>query len=250
MEVSTSQASCFLFTMHKAASGYVGWLIGNIFKNQGYGLVDICSEYFAADVNEADCVRANVHRMHDHGVFYGPFRSESALEVPLNIPARLIVHVRDPRDCLVSAYYSFCFSHVFPGPGAKLELFLAMRAKYRSMTIDEFCLYNIERNYGALGIMRRISEERSDAIISRYENMVTHFESWLSEIIEKLKLELNYDEVYKLHGETNFSVVEDPLKHKRQVTPGDFRRKLHSETQKTLTEFMEKDLVYFGYPLV
>jgi hypothetical protein len=42
-------------------------------------------------------------------------------------------------------------------------------------------------------------------------------------------------------------VKEDIYRHKRQVTPGDFRRKLSPSLQAQLSEAFETDLVFFGY---
>ncbi len=239
--------SCFFFTMHKAASSFAGHLLSQTLQTAGYGALDICAESFAAGVTEADYVRCNIHRLHDANMFYGPFRSETALAVPLALPEKLVVHIRDPRDCVVSMYYSICFSHSLPGEGPARQEFLEWRERYRKKGIDFFCMEGIDRNYRALGIMREVVQWRPDAVLSYYERLVTSPAKWFSDITADLGVLGDKATQRTALGEQEFTVVENKFSHKRQVTPGDYKRKLKKETQIALSDHMKHDLQFFGY---
>jgi hypothetical protein len=241
------EKSCFFFTMHKAASTFVGHLLSRTFQSAGYGALDISAESFTAGVTEVDYVCCNRHRLLDANMFYGPFRSETALAVPLELPEQLVVHVRDPRDCVVSMYYSICFSHSLPGEGPARHEFLEWREKYREKGIDFFCMEGIERNYRALGIMREVVQRRPDAVLSYYERLVASPADWFVDVTTRLGISRNETPQISSLDEKEFVVLEDKFSHKRQVTPGDYKRKLKKETQIALSDHMKHDLQFFGY---
>jgi hypothetical protein len=247
--VATPDDSWALLTMHKAASSYVGDVLSKVFASQGYATVDITSEAFAAGEDEVDFLRRHQGRLSRPRTFHGPFRTDAAAVVAETPGLKVVLHIRDPRDCVVSMYYSSAFSHIEPGPGPVRDSFLAQREIFRSWSVEEFALEGLRRGYRALGLMRNIMESRTDAVLSRYENLVTDFEGWLKDLADRIALPLNRGVLNELVASAEFDVVEDPFRHKRQVTPGDFRRKLSKRVQDRLTEAFREDLEYFGYPL-
>jgi len=193
--------------------------------------------------------------------FYGPFRGGPAGLAAQLSPARPIIHIRDPRDCLVSLYYSLRYSHPLPG-GAAADDFLQLRRSVETMTIDDFvCGFLLDellcdRRIGSglvrhLQLFRALIERRPDAILSKYEDMVTEFPDWLVAIVEQFGIPIDYEMIIDLIARTDFlvnlRVEEDRRNHKRQITPGDHRRKLTAETQAILADFYAEDLEYFGY---
>ena len=101
--------------------------------------------------------------------------------------------------------------------------------------------------FARIGVLRQICEKRPDAVLSRYEEMVTDFPRWLIGLLAVLELTIPKKLRDELLKNAEFDVSEDKFRHKRQVVPGDFRRKLAPEMQARLTEKYRKDLEYFGY---
>jgi hypothetical protein len=245
----TPKSSFALLTMHKAASTYVGSILKEIFARRGYRPEDLAAEAFEAGVNEVDYIQHNIGRLAKTLAYFGPFRTESVAPILGVTSLRPIVHIRDPRDCVVSLYYSLAFSHVEPGPGPVLDQFLKDRRAFQEMGIDEFCFEGLRRGYDALGIMRRAVEARPNSVLSRYEDMVHDFDLWLRKLLDAAGVDIDERTFDNLKKDAAFEIPEDPLRHKRQVTPGDYKRKLRPDTQKALTDAFESDLRFFGYVL-
>lgn len=249
--------SFMLLTVHKAGSSYVGEIFKEIFARHGYDLFDPATEAYDRGMTLETLLAEQPHRFAAPRSFFGPFRDRFDAVATYFGDARPIIHLRDPRDCLVSLYYSLRYSHpVSAGQdGARL---LVWRDRLVQTTIDGFVETFIDegkmrddgwpRVFAALDGIRRSSP---DAILSRYEDMVEEFPDWLVGIVEQFGIEIDYDMIIDLISRTDFlrnlRVEENPYNHKRQITPGDFRRKLTPRSQALLTEFLAQELAWFGY---
>lgn len=236
-------------TMHKAASSYVGSILQEVFARNQYQTEDLASEAFVAGMDEIAYIKQNISRLQRPKTYFGPFRTKSVTPLLELKALRPIVHVRDPRDCIVSLYYSLVYSHVEPGPGPVRDQFLKDRQQFRDMGVDAFCFEALRRGYSALGIMRKAVQELPGATLSRYEDMVADFGTWLRKLLSDINLDVDTELFSSLQRNAVFEVSEDPLQHKRQVTPGDHKRKLRLETQQAMTEAFVDDLLFFGYSL-
>src|ERR1700689_783248 len=107
--------SFMLLTLHKAGSSYVGEIFKEIFSKHGYLIFDPAAEAFASGFAEKAFTAGQGERLWEPHHFYGPFRTGSVSLATQLCPARPIIHIRDPRDCLVSLYYSLRYSHAVPG---------------------------------------------------------------------------------------------------------------------------------------
>jgi hypothetical protein len=162
-----------------------------------------------------------------------------------------IVQLRDMRDILVSKYYSFGFSHMLPDVGR--EDAIAERDRIQSLTVDEFVLQHFD-SIGFLDKMNRIqSIDYLDLnfIVVKYEDMVLNFEKWLEKVLPVFELEdedacrRQLVETYKSEFEP---FEEDPTKHKRKMTPGDYKEKLKPETIAIINEKFKWQTKY-GYDM-
>jgi hypothetical protein len=258
-ELASTQgaASFMLLTVHKAGSSYVGEVFKEIFARHRYQPFDLMAEVYSGARRMGDWAEAEIERLCASGSFFGPFRGgHNGLAAHIS-QARPIIHVRDPRDCVVSNYYSMRYSHGVP-PGYEGERLLALRESLEHVTIDGYVENlviegrcgdeNFCRTFVILDAIRRT---RPDAILSRYEDMVSEFPDWLVGIVEQFGIEIDYEMVIDLIARTDFlvnlRVEEDHRNHKRQITPGDFRRKLTPRSQALLTEHFAEALDAFGY---
>lgn len=97
-----------------------------------------------------------------------------------------IIHSRNPLDLLISQYYSFGFTH--PGPRPQ---------SISSKTIDEYCtdlevVDQINENYHKLVNWINKYGDKPNVFISNYDDMYYHFETWITNIIQFLKLKGMY----------------------------------------------------------
>ena len=245
--ISQDDRSFTFLTLHKAGSAFASELLRSVFVDNGWKSYDFATEAFVAGLSEYDAVRENLHRFEERHAFFGPLRAESVSLVPTLPKLIPIIHVRDPRDCLVSYYYSICYSHVLPGPGPTRDHLLSLRKRYKALDVDDFCLEVLSNGDRSFHLLRAAAETSSNAIVSRYEHMVADIAGWLKDLARQLPVTVADGRLVHLKAENEAPVAENVFNHKRQVTPGDFRRKLRQSSQRKLTEFFLDDLRYFGY---
>jgi len=233
--------SIIVFTVHKAASMLLHeltkWVAG-VCRMQFYSIND---GTFPEDELRADA-RAFLGK---EGCFC-PVRYHA--DVPHIEDYDIILHLRDPRDVMTSAFFSLAYSHV-PVPG-RWNPSDAERQEWIRRGIDWHVLS------GADGWLRRYREycdhilNRSNTVFVTYEEMVADFESWLRKYIAPFPLARPERIIKKLvrRYRHNFQVDgEDVYRHKRQVAPGDHKRKLKPETIAALDEQFKDVLAALGY---
>jgi hypothetical protein len=225
----------------------VGDLLADLFVEQGYTRYNPLEGCFEQGVSEAEHLAAQMPLDVQPRSFYGTFRTDTAELIAAVSSLRPILHIRDPRDCLVSLFYSLAYSHVLPDDEDARRAFLEDRERLRKIGVDGLAFLHVERGYWSTAVVRRVLKNRPDAIISKYEDMVTNFPLWLRSLNEAMGSPFSEESMVRRIAAANFAVEENPLNHKRQVTPGDFRRKLCKEAREALTEVYREDLEYFGY---
>src|ERR1700733_5182527 len=204
--------SFMLLTVHKAGSSYVGEIFKEVFARHRYQPFDLMADIYDGARELGAWSEAEIERLCASGGFFGPFRAQqNALAAHIS-PARPIIHVRDPRDCVVSNYYSMRYSHGVT-PGYEGERLLALRESLEHVTIDGYAEnLVIEGRCGdenfcrTFDILYAIRCARPDAILSRYEDMVTEFPDWLVGIVEQFGIEIDYEVVIDLIARTDFLV--------------------------------------------
>ena len=160
---------------------------------------------------------------------------------------RKVLLVRDPRDILVSYYYSMKFSHPVPTEGERRDYFMSIRAKAQSLSIDDFVLSSAttetaERYRGYIPVLDR------DWRVYRYEDVVFRKRAWLTDLADYLALGLGEDEIFRIADKHDiFPEQEDVNKHVRQVKPGNYRVQLKPETIEALNHSLADIIEAFGY---
>ncbi|MEO6506348.1 MAG: sulfotransferase domain-containing protein [Chthoniobacterales bacterium] len=181
--------------------------------------------------------------------------------------ASIVLHLRDPRDVLVSMFYSYCFMHA-----GEIERHTGYRKAVAEAGIDRFVLDMVGAPFfdyrGDYGIGSRYKEHvgtvldryeryltellsRPKTRVVSYEEMVLAFPSWLGKIINAFALpEAEETRAVVLAHHANSVAVrekEDVWSHKRKVTPGDHREKLQPETIRELDRVFAPVLAKLGY---
>jgi hypothetical protein len=140
--------SIIFFTQHKSASTFAAKILSNI-GSANLGLKHVNYPNLISDVgcyfkfgerysNENDWYFENCKSLFkNNGYIYGPHRA------PFMIPEidlfKKIIFLRDPRDSLISRYYSFGFNHGVPKDSAGKKIFLDERSKIIKESIDSYC---------------------------------------------------------------------------------------------------------------
>lgn len=163
-----------------------------------------------------------------------------------------VIQLRDPRDILVSQYYSHGWTHGYE-PGH--TEFLKRRKIIQSKTIDEYVKipeYGADHLYDKYEpIFKTFNYDNIKHV--KYNQMVLDFPSWVKQVV--YPFDLTKDETQKVINtfknefinvketkpETIFS-GKARSNHKRKMYPGDFKNKFKPETIKYLNDKFTKIL--------
>lgn len=186
----------------------------------------------------------------DRGYCFGGYRLFPESPMPLVETARAVLLVRDPRDAVVSLYYSARDSHPVPdAEGAVRERILTRREHARRTSIDQWVI----ENHGAVieamtGYVAQSFQTRPNVAIYRYEDIIFRKRAWIGDMLAWYGWEV--PETVVADVVTKFDVIPkkaDPGKHIRQVHPGNHRSELKPATVERLNAGFEHLLRIFGY---
>lgn len=241
--------SILFLTVHKAGSSFfAGQVLPPLAKELRLRHRDIAGDMFRRGGNANDIDFAALKGQRD--VIVGPLRRPELIGDPRAYDDwKTIIVLRDPRDVLVSLYFSLAFSHALP-PGPALGDFLATRARVQKMSLDKFAL---ARARTALLPRYTIYVEqflgRPNTLLLRYEDVIGDWPGALGTMIDFIGLPVTPEwrrKMLELQSELNVG-TEDPSSHKRQVAPGDAMRKLKPQTIERLNELLSVPLKRLGY---
>ncbi|MCS4114595.1 sulfotransferase domain-containing protein [Salinibacter ruber] len=240
-------------TLNRSASQWVKSVLHQCAVQQGmvhvrWNEMAFNSEYPFLD--HLDSVEKYEQIFHPRGYLYSAYGG-----YPKGIPQvekyKVVLVIRDPRDILVSRYFSMKESHsVPPETSDKREEFLEDRDFARRVSIDEFVLEkkkNLRNQYDRY--LNQLLEEHPDVHVTRYEDMVTDVERWLDRLMAYVDLSPSEDTRTEIIEEarTIQAKDEDPSAHNRKGTPGDHQEKLQPATVKELNDTFSDILDRFGY---
>ncbi|MFT7031498.1 MAG: hypothetical protein ACJA2C_002900, partial [Marinoscillum sp.] len=97
----------------------------------------------------------------------------------------LILTTRDPRDMLVSGYYSIAYSHERPPVGSsKRQVFDDKRTIALKMDINDYVLQEAEHVFGKFSLYRDqlIKNSGLHLTMLKYEEMISDFTNWLDDL--------------------------------------------------------------------
>jgi hypothetical protein len=186
----------------------------------------------------------------DTGFCFAGYRFFPSSPLPLIDTAPTVLLVRDPRDVLVSHYYSVRDSHRIPGQEGDLKSKMtARRAHAHVTTIDEWVIENHASVVQSLaGYIAQRFGSRSNVAIYRYEDVIYRKRAWIEDMVRWYGWTVPASAVDQaLRKYDVFPAVADTTKHIRQVAPGNHRAVLQPATREKLNACLDPLLTFFGY---
>ena len=178
----------------------------------------------------------------------------------------VIRHLRDPRDLLTSLYVSAAFGHARePGVFNPSD---ETRERWRREGIDRFlfgsshdlgrfagCTENRDASVAEIFLRKYESYCENllgcpNVILVKYEQLVSDFPGWLAKVGTAFSLSadsINYRNIVARYQNEFVTDVEDPNRHKRQITPGDYQKKLCPESIDRLNQLFGTVMEKLGY---
>jgi len=247
------RSSFFVFGVHRSGSSLLNRIFHLLCDRADVPDFSLPDQLFRAGVGDdvlAGCTNLQAvirdgYCVRGFRTFPAPLRTHTLLR-----PRKKILLVRDPRDALVSMYYSRALgSHTDAGPGRARWKQIAHRREHRHKTIDDYVVDVCAEIRESLIGYRRGLEGLEHLKIYRYEDVISEKRSWIEDMTTFVHLPVeadDLDEVAKLVDV--WPETEQPAHHIRQVTPGDHRAKLAPSTVERLTAELRAELLAFGYP--
>lgn len=244
-QVMTSQArSLLFFTTHRCASTFTGNLLDR-FSQDGQMARANFDSYFTLQEKDVEAAFEEKDFQQNaflkKGVIYGPFRSYRP--IPGIEDYGVLLVLRDPRDILVSTYYSLAYSHSIMN-----KKLIRRRRKARGMTIDEFVLDEAAR-------VRQIFEDYQNQLLGRsnvtywtYADLITDPRGYLKSLVGLVDTDVDEEELDRIaDAEMGLPDEEDRTRHKRSGRTRQFEEKLEPGTVKDLTAEFSQILDPMGF---
>ena len=189
------------------------------------------------------------------------------VEIPRLESYEVILHLRDPRDVLVSMFYSYCYIHsgpVAPNTGCRRD---AARRGIDEFVLEQATTGNLHYpgDYGTGGHVQEFVGPlpnryrayidrllgKPNVTLVRYEQMVADYRGWLTDFVRPFPLDDRQQVIEGLVAQSQTFFPQrstDALSHVRHVTPGDYKVKLQPATIRQLDGIFADVLGALGYP--
>lgn len=233
----------FVFAVHKSGSTGVDKFLARVAAELGVDHHSTKSETHPLPRKVGTDDPAMVESLVGKTGIFGVLRHPLVFPDDVRAGAKIVLHLRDPRDALTSMFFSWAYSHVGINDG--------QREVWKENGIDRFVLENtpgFRERYDIL-IDRFVGPD--DCCLVRYEDFVLDRATWarsfcaFTGISPDLRSIRNWvKNPLDLEG---LSRTEDPTRHVRKATPGDHKQKLKPETIAALNAEWGPVLDKLGY---
>ncbi len=249
------QDAIFVLGIKKCGSSLFNVIVQRLCAENNVGYLSLPDQAFQQNLPFAQLGTSQAfEELFQDGLIYGGFRQAPGFLTELSFfrSRRKLLLVRDPRDALVSEYFSVAYSHALPAADpAKAdgvrEGLLRKREKARSQTVDEFVLEVWRSFYKQIA---QLISLRSDTLLTvyRYEDVVLDKRPWILNLAHQLNLTLPPDALASIMADVDvIPSKERSDEFVLRVIPGDHRDKLTPTTIDLLNHHFADFLTTFGY---
>jgi len=243
--------ACFAFSIHKAGSTLMNAMIQEVCSQAGIPALSIPDHLFAEGIGENWANDRRVLELIDEGRVYHGFRylAPVLLQRELSLGQRpTALLVRDPRDALVSEYFSYggrYLSHKLPEKNQ--EEFVGRSSATAHLDIDQYVVAAAPGYLEKL-VMYRDHLDFDRILLRRYEDIFFDKHGLLVDLFGHFHIPVPANVLADVAAANDVRPEsEDPTKHVRKGTPGDHREKLKPATIETLNSMFREIGPSYGY---
>lgn len=245
----TDLPSVVAFTMPKSGSVLLDRLLCDLTTALKLPYVSIMGEYFKLGIRDDLIPKETSAIFKPKGYCYGGFRClPKKFEIPILRDVKKIVLVRDPRDMLVSDYFSMVKNN--PTYGKKpqrSETGEKSQGFNQETSIDEYVLHMRERFKTFLDQYQHLCET-DDVKIYRYEDVIYDKMAWVDDICRYFDWPIDRSTQQKVAERYDvIPISENNSKLVRQVHPGNYAKKLRPDTIDGLNDYFADCMTFYGY---
>jgi hypothetical protein len=242
--------SCAVFAFAKSGSVLVNAIARQLMAEFRVPVIDWPAIWYAHGVDTAAFQSDLGQAFPPYGYCVAGFREipRSFLGVAALRSLRKLMVVRDPRDMLVSRYFSTRFSHGFEARGTpQFAQLMRQLIEDSEMDLDRYCLF-YSWIVNADFFMHRDIIADPQTLVMKYEDFIYDKEYLTSAICTWFGLDIPKERIAAIAAHyQGIPATERPDQHIRQAHPGDYRRKLKPETIAALNGILGEFMATFGY---
>ena len=241
----TNFKKSYIFAFAKSGSTLLDNMVSTYCQLINVPTFSLFNTAFGQGVRTADIAEDARSCIEQEGVIYTGFRHFPEFNLDLS-GANTILLTRDPRDMLVSMYYSIIKSHVIPEGNSGMR---KNRERAALQDINDYVLGHAN-SYNNHFKRYRLMLDNSDLTTFRYEDVIFEKQKWLNEVVVKLGVDVRPEIVASVAKQ--FDIVpehEKEDKHIRQVHPGNYLEKLTPDTIVKLNDSLGEFLSFYNYNL-
>ncbi len=254
MDISGTFQECYAFSIHKAGSSLMHKMIIDVCNLSNIPAISIPDILFLEGISEIIWENdENIINLITPGRIYCGFRQfpNLLLNESLNLKdKKSVLLVRDPRDALVSEFFSFGgknISHTMPEKTK--ESFIKEVQTNAYMDINQYVLNSAKYYQDKLNAYKN-KLNFDNVLIFKYEDIYFDKRKFLSDIFNHFSIAIESNILDHVANENDIRPeVEDITKHIRKGTPGDYKQKLKPSTIDKLNEMFTDIAAWYGYDL-
>jgi hypothetical protein len=242
----------FALAVRKSGSSLMNMILNRLARANGYPIVSVPDAAFArgyryADWNEHPRLPEILHG----GNLYGGFRDAPTglYDQPAFREARKVLLVRDPRDALVSEYFSAAFSHRLPERNAAGSPVAVGREQALAGGVEAFVLAHaadLDRTVDRFAPLLDDPRLR----LFRYEDVVFDKVGWIRAMADHFGWSAPPALIERIAARHDIRPEEErPTEFIRKVAPGDHRDKLSADGIARLGAMLSPTWRQLGYDL-
>lgn len=249
-----SEPPCFCLGVRKSGSTMLNRIVTQLARRNRYHGVDIPGTFFRNGYRVQHWEAADLSSLILPGNIYLGFRNfpTSFQAYPAFRSAPKIFMFRDPRDALVSQYFSDAYSHSIPKTNTEqgrqgAAEFTRKREEALGSDIDTYVIKHARGMDNTLGAYADMLDDPT-CLKLRYEEYVFQKRRLIFKILQHYGwtcLPGQIEAVLKIVDEVPES--EDKTRFVRRVIPGDHRNKLRPETIARLNNILRESMHAFDY---
>lgn len=246
--------ACFAFSIHKAGSTLLHKMIADVCNLCKIPALSIPDTLFLEGIRDKEWqADKGILNLVEEGRLYYGFRYLPAafLDPKLGLKKRQsVLLVRDPRDALVSEFYSFGGKYIsHRTPDKNVESFTKDLEANAGLSIDDYVIQTSPYHLAKLQDYRN-ALDFSTVMLSRYEDIYFDKHRFLAEAFAHLRVPADPLIIRQVAAINDIRPsVEDYSKHIRKGAPGDHREKLKPETIELLNDMFHETCLHYGYDL-
>lgn len=243
----SSFPSFFAFGIYKGGSSLMFAILNDICQqNHGIPVISLPDLLFLEGISFLNLDSTSVTDFYtQEGYGFVGFREMPNLWIKEFLPGRKkIVLLRDPRDILVSLYYSMKYSHDINKKNKDIKKW---RNSLQYVEINQFVIQkkeNIKSKFDSYHNLDHLDLVK----LFRYEDVILSKKEWIKDMCDFLGLSLNKNQVQEILNKHDIIPdTENINSHIRRVIPGDHLNKLNPEIIEELNEYFRDYLHRYNY---